>query len=146
MIESGASHCSWMVTNPVGPPRPGQGCRCIVHAFVRGKGGDQQLPARPDRRPCRFLRESPGSGGPPTPSSSLRYCGQDAASRRRLCHMPATLRYLFLRNLPCSTAPALPPRVDPFLLPSAVPKPPKFLVLLEVKLLHAFESRDLFKL
>ena len=32
--------------------------------------------------------------------------GQDAASRRRLCHMPTTLRYIFLRNLPCSTAPA----------------------------------------
>ena len=30
-------------------------------------------------------------------------------------------------------------------LPSALPKPPKFLVLLEVKLLHAFESRALFK-
>ena len=97
---------SRLVTNPAGQPRPGQGCRCIVHAIVSGEGGDQRLPARPDRRPCRSLRESAGSGGPPTPSSSLRYCGQDAASRRRLCHMPTTLRYIFLRNLPCSTAPA----------------------------------------
>ena len=97
---------SRLVTNPAGQPRPGQGCRCIVHAVVGGEGGDQRLPARPVRRPCRSLRESAGSGGPPTPSSSLRYCGQDAASRRRLCHMPTTLRYIFLRNLPCSTAPA----------------------------------------
>ena len=97
---------SRLVTNPAGQPRPGQGCRCIVHAVVGGEGGDQRLPARPDRRPCHSLRESAGSGGPPTPSSSLRYCGQDAASRRRLCHMPTTLRYIFLPNLPCSTAPA----------------------------------------
>ena len=87
----------------------GRGCRCIVHAVVGGEGGDQQLPARPDRRPCRSLRESAGSGGPPTPSSSLQYCGQDAVSRCHLCHMPTTLRYISLRNLPCSTAPALPP-------------------------------------
>ena len=84
----------------------GRGCRCIVHAIVGGEGEDQWLPARLDRRPCRSLRESAGSGGPPTPSSSLRYCGQDAASRRHLCHMPTTLRCIFLRNLPCSTAPA----------------------------------------
>ena len=84
----------------------GAGCRCIVHAVVGGEGGDQRLPARPNRWPCRSLRESAGSGGPPTPSSSLRYCGQDAASRHRLCHMPTTLRYIFLRNLPWCTAPA----------------------------------------
>ena len=95
---------SRLVTNPAGQPRPGQGCRCIVHAVVGGEGGDQRLPARPDRRPCRSLRESTASGGPPTPSSSLRYCGQDAASRHRLCHIPTTLKYIFLRNLPCSTA------------------------------------------
>jgi len=95
-----------LVTNPAGQPRPGQGCRCIVHAVIGGEGGDQRLPVRPDRRPCRSLRESAGSGVPLTPSSSLRYCGQDAASRRRLFHMPMTLRYIFLRNLPCSTAPA----------------------------------------
>ncbi len=95
---------SWLVTNPAGQPRPGQGCRCIVHAVVGGEvhavvggeGGDQRLPARPDRRPCHSLRESAGSGGPPTPSSSLRYSAQDVASRRRLCHMPTTLRYIFL--------------------------------------------------
>ena len=92
----------------------GKGCRCIVHAVVGGEGGDQRLPVRPNRRPCHSLRESAGSGGPPTPSSSLRYCGQDAASRRRLCHMPTTLRYIFLQNLPCSTAPALPPSCGSF--------------------------------
>ena len=105
---------SRLVTNPAGQPRPGQGCRCIVHAVVGGEGGDQRLPARPDWRPCRSLRESTVSGGPPTPSSSVRYCGQDAASRRRLCHMPMTLRYIFLRNLPCSTARALPPSCGSF--------------------------------
>ena len=102
----GHTHSSRLVTNPAGQPRPGQGCRCIIHAVVGGEGGDQRLPAHLDRRPCRSLRESAGSGGPPTPSSSLRCCGQDAASRRRLCDMPTTLRYIFLRNLPCSTAPA----------------------------------------
>ena len=137
---------SRLVTNPAGQPRPGQGCRCIVHAVVGGEGGDQRLPARPDRRPCRSLRESAGSGGPPTPSSSLRYCGQDAASRRRLCHMPTTLRYIFLRNLPCSTAPA--PHLascGSFSLPSAVPKPPRLLLLLEVKLVHTVDSKSWFK-
>ena len=97
---------SRLVTNPAGQPRPGQGCRCIVRAVVSIDGGDQRLPARPDRRLCHSLQESAGSGGPPTPSSSLWYCGQDVASRCRLCHMPTTLRYIFLRNLPCSTSPA----------------------------------------
>ena len=92
----------------------GRWCRCIVHAVVGGEGGDQQLPTCPDWRPCHSLRESAGSGGPPTPSSSLRYCGQDAASRRSLCHMPTTLRYIFLRNLPCSTTPALSPSCGSF--------------------------------
>ena len=83
-----------------------------------------------------------GSGGPPTPSSSPRYCGQDAASRRRLCHMPTTLRYTCLALLP-----QLPTwlRVDLFLLPSAVPKPPRLLLLLEVKLVHTVESKSWFK-
>ena len=97
---------SRLVTNPAGQPRPRQGCRCIVHAVVGGEGGDQRLPARPNRRPCRSLRESTGSGGPLTPSSSVRYYGQDVASHHHLCHMPTTLRYIFLRNLPCYTAPA----------------------------------------
>ena len=36
---------SRLVTNPAGQPRPGQGCRCIVHAVVGGEGGDQRLPS-----------------------------------------------------------------------------------------------------
>ena len=36
-------------------------------------------------------------------------------------------------------------RVDLFLLPSAVPKPPRLLLLLEVKLVHTVESKSWFK-
>ena len=36
-------------------------------------------------------------------------------------------------------------RVDPFLLPSAVPKPPRLLLLLEVKLVHTVNSKRWFK-
>ena len=37
-------------------------------------------------------------------------------------------------------------RVDIFLLPSAVPKPPRLLLLLEVKLVHIVDSKSWFKL
>ena len=87
-----------------------------------------------------------GSGGPPTPSSSLRYCGQDAASRRRLCHMPTTLRYIFLRNLPCSTAPA--PHVavcESFSTSVGCSEATRLLLLLEVKLVHTVDSKSWFK-
>ena len=36
-------------------------------------------------------------------------------------------------------------RVDPFLLPSAIPKPPRLLLLLEVKLVHTVDSKRWFK-
>ena len=36
-------------------------------------------------------------------------------------------------------------RVDPFLLPSVVPKPPRLLLLLEVKLFHTVDSKHWFK-
>ena len=35
--------------------------------------------------------------------------------------------------------------MDPFLLPSAVPKPPRLLLLLEVKLVHTVDSKSWFK-
>ena len=38
-----------------------------------------------------------------------------------------------------------PLRVDHFLLPSAVPKPPRILLLLEVKLVHTVNSKHWFK-
>ena len=38
-----------------------------------------------------------------------------------------------------------PLRVDSFLLPSAVPKPPRLLLLLEVKLVHTVDSKRWFK-
>ena len=59
--------------------------------------------------------------------------------------MPMTLRYIFLRNLPCSTPQLFPLRVDPFLLPPAVTKPPRLLLLLEVKLVHTVDSKSWFK-
>ena len=77
------------------------------------------------------------------PSSSLPYCPQ---IRPAAADIPATLRYKFFES-GLALLPQLPTclHVHLFLLPSALPKPPKFLVLLEVKLLHAFESRALFK-
>ena len=36
-------------------------------------------------------------------------------------------------------------RVDLFLLPSAIPKPPRLLLLLEVKLVHIVDSKSWFK-
>ena len=36
-------------------------------------------------------------------------------------------------------------RVDPVLLPSAIPKPPRLLLLLEVKLVHTVDSKSWFK-
>src|SRR4051812_46599177 len=77
------------------------------------------------------------------PSSSLPYCAQ---IRPATANIPTTLRYnLFESGL--ALLPQLPTclHVHLFLLPSALPKPPKFLVLLEVKLLHAFKSRTCFK-
>ena len=38
-----------------------------------------------------------------------------------------------------------PLRVDPFLLPSVVTKPPRLLLLLEVKLVHTVDSKRWFK-
>ena len=77
------------------------------------------------------------------PSSSLPYCPQ---IRPAATDIPVTLRYKFFES-GLALLPQLPTclHVHLFLLPSALPNPPKFLVLLEVKLLHAFESRALFK-
>ena len=105
-------------------------------SVTSSEGGDQRLPTRPDRRPCRSLQESAGSGGPPTPSS----CGivakmQPPDAVFATCRRPSGIHALLY--CPSSL------RVDPFLLPSAVPKPP--LLLLEVKLVHTFQSKSWFK-
>ena len=69
-----------------------------------------------------------------------------SADRPAAADIPATLRYKFFES-GLALLPQLPAclHVHLFVLPSSPPKPPKFLVLLEAKLLHAFESRALFK-
>ena len=128
---------SRLVRNPAGQPRSGQGCRCIVHAIVGDKGGDQRLPACPDRRPRRIGRASDPFFLPAVlwprcglPTPSLRHADDPQVyipSKPALLYCPSSLR------------------VDPFLLPSAVPKPPRLLLLLEVKLVHTVNSKRWFK-
>ena len=63
---------------------------------------------------------------------------------RSTCRRPSG-RYSFETCL--ALLPQLPTwlRVDLFLLPSAIPKPPRLLLLLEVKLVHTVESKSWFK-
>ena len=116
--------------------------RCIVHAVIAAEGGNPQLPEGPDPLPVPFYPTHGQLGRSSDPSSSLPYCPQ---IRPAAADIPATLRYKFFES-GLALLPQLPMclHVHFFLLPSALPKPPKFLVLLEVKLLHAFESRALF--
>ena len=128
---------SRLVTNPIGQPRPGQGCRCIVHAVVSGEGGDQRLLALPDRRPRRLGRASDPFF---LPAVLWPRCGLPRPSLPHAddpqVYIPSKLALLYC---PSSL------RVDPFLLTSAVPKPPRLLLLLEVKLVHTVNSKHWFK-
>ena len=110
--------------------------------MVGGKGGNQQLPAGPDPLPVLFSPTQRRLGRSSDPSSSLPYCAQ---IRPADADIPMTLRYKFFES-GLALLPQLPTclHVHLFLLPSTLPKPPKFLVLLEVNLLHAFESRTWF--
>ena len=123
----------------------GRGCRCIVHAVVGGVGGDQWLPACLDRRPCRSLREAQAREGL---RPLLPPCGIVAKMRPpdaifATCRRPSGI-YSFETCL--ALLPQLfPLRVDPFLLSSAIPKPPRLLLLLEVKLVHTVNSKRWFK-
>ena len=117
-----------------------RGLRCIVHAFIAGEGETHSCRQGLILCPCRSLRHSTGSGGPPTllppcrivrrsdlrPPTSRRPSGI-SSSKAALLYCPSSLR------------------VDLFLLPSAVPKPPRLLLLLEVKLLHIVDSKSWFK-
>ena len=112
---------------------------CIVHVVIAAEGWNPQLPEGPDPLPVPFSPTQRRLGRSSDPSSSLPYCPQ---IRPAAADIPATLRYKFFES-GLALLPQLPTclHVHLFLLPSALPKPPKFLVLLEVKLLHAFESR-----
>ena len=109
----------------------------------RCEGGNPQLPEGPDPLPVPFSPSQRWLGRSSDPSSSLPYCPQ---IRPTAADISTTLRYKFFES-GLALLPQLPMclHVHLFLLPSALPKPPKFLVLLEVKLLHAFESRTWFK-
>ena len=115
----------------------------IIHAVITAEGGNPQLPEGPDPLPAPFSPTHGRLGRSSDTSSSLPYCPR---IRPTAADIPATLRYKFFES-GLALLPQLPTclHVHLFLLPSALPKPPKFLVLLEVKLLHAFESRALFK-
>ena len=125
----------------------------VTDPDVSPSAGEGEEGQRLGRRRQRGRRPTAGrtviSGRAPAREvlRSLRCClWADPASRRPPSDIPATLRYKFFES-GLALLPQLPTwlRVDLFLLPSTLPKPPKFLVLLEVKLLHAFESRALFK-
>ena len=110
---------------------------------IAAEEGNPQLLEGPDPLPVPFSPTQHQLGRSADPSSSLSYCPQ---IRPTAADIPATLRYKFFES-GLALLPQLPTflHVHLFLLPSGLPKPPKFLVLLEVKLLHAFESRALFK-
>ena len=115
----------------------------IVQTVIAAEGGNPQLPEGPDPLPVSFSLTQRRLGRSFDPSSSMSYCPQ---IRSADADIPETLGYKFFES-GLALLPQLPTclHVHLFLLPSALPKPPKFLVLLEVKLLHAFESRALFK-
>ena len=92
---------------------------------------------------CVVLSDTASAREVLRPFFLLPYCAQ---IRPAAVDIPTNLRYKFFES-GLALLPQIPTclHVHLFLLPSALPNPPKFLLLLEVKLLHAFESRALFK-
>jgi hypothetical protein len=99
------SLCSPLVTDPARSPPPGKVRRCNVHAVVLGDGS-YPLPARPDQRGLPFSPTQRQLGRASDPFFLAAVVWADSASHRPPSDIPATLRYNFLRNRPCSTAPA----------------------------------------
>ena len=134
---------SRLVTNPAGQPRPGQGCRCIVHAVVSGEGGDPAARAsRSAAVPFSPRERRLGRASDPffLPAVLWPRCGLPTPS---LPHADDPQVYIPSKPALLYCPSSL--RVDPFLLPSAVPKPPRLLLLLEVKLVHTVDSKRWFK-
>ena len=110
---------------------------------IAAEGGNPQLPEGPNPLPVPFSPTQRRLGRSSDPSSSLPYCPQ---IRPAAADIPMTLMYKFFES-GLALLPQLPTwlRVDLFLLPLVVPKPPKLLLLLEVKLVQIVKSKSWFK-
>jgi len=99
------SLCSPLVTDPAGSSPPGKVRRCNVHAVVLDDGS-YPLPAHPDQCALPFSPMQRLLGRASDPFFLAVVVWADLASRRPPSDIPATLKYNFLRNRPCSTSPA----------------------------------------
>ena len=97
------SLCSPLVTDPAGSSPPGKVRRCNVHAVVLGDGSYPLL-ARPDLHALPFSPKHRLRGRASEPFFLAAVVWADPASRRPPSDIPATIRYNFLRNRPCSTS------------------------------------------
>ena len=92
-----------LVKDPAGSSPPGKVRRCNIHAVVLGDGS-YPLPARPDQRALPFSPKHRWRGRAAHPFFLAAVVWADPASHRPPSDIPATLRYNFLRNRPCSTS------------------------------------------
>lgn len=99
------SLCSPLVTDLAGSPQLVKVRRCNVHAVVLGDGS-YPLPARPDQRALPFSPTQRRLGRASDPFFLVTVVWADPSSRHPPSDIPAALRYDFLRNRPCSIAPA----------------------------------------
>ena len=94
---------SLLVTDPAGSSLSGKVRRCNVHVVILDDDS-YPLPARPDQRALPFSPKHRWRGRASHPFFLAAVVWADPASRRPPSDIPATLRYNFLRNLPCSTS------------------------------------------
>ena len=97
------SLCSLLVIDPAGSSLTGKVRRCNIHAVVLGNGS-YPLPARPGQRALPFSPKHRWRGRASHPFFLTAVVWADPASRRPPSDIPATIRYNFLRNWPCSTS------------------------------------------
>ena len=116
---------SRLVTNPVGQPRP-TATRMSRSAAVPFSPRERRLGRASDP----FF----------VPAVLWPRCGLPTPS---LTHADDPQVYIHLKPALLYCPSSL--HVDPFLLPSAIPNPPRLLLLLEVKLVHTVDSKRWFK-
>ena len=92
-----------LVTDPAGSSPPGKVRRCNVHAVIL-VNGSYPLPAHPDQHALLFSPKNRWRGRASDPFFLITIVWADPASRRPPSDIPATIRYNFLRNRPCSTS------------------------------------------
>ena len=99
------SLCSPLVTDPAGSSLPGKVRRCNVHAVVLGDGSYPLLGAsRPACLAVLFQAPLAREGLRPLLPRYHSAVWADPASHRPPSDIPATIRYNFFRNRPCSTS------------------------------------------